>query len=85
MSLNIKNARTYGLAAELARRLDTSMTQAVTIALEDKLAQTAEEASVSRRLARMLDMANAVADRLSPEQKAMDLAAELYDSDGLPR
>ena len=85
MSLNIKSPETHVLAARLARRLDTSMTQAVAIALKDKLAATEAETVTQERLARLLKMANAIASRLTAEQRAMDLNAELYDTDGLPK
>jgi antitoxin VapB len=85
MSLNIKNPEAHALAAELARRLDTSMTQAVTIALKDKLASTRSETVVKERADRMLRMARALAARLTPEQRAMDIDAELYDQHGLPK
>jgi antitoxin VapB len=85
MSLNIKNPEAHALAAELARRLDTSMTQAVTIALKDKLASTRSEAVVRERADRMLRMARALAARLTPEQRAMDIDTELYDEHGLPK
>ncbi len=85
MGLSIKSPEAHALAAELARRLDTSMTQAVTIALKDKLAATGSEAVVRERADRMLRMARAVAERLTPEQRAMDIDAELYDEHGLPK
>ena len=85
MSLNIKNPRTHALAARLARRLDTSMTQAVEVALLDKLAATEADAMTEQRLGRLLGMADAIARRLTPEQKALDVDAELYDERGLPR
>jgi hypothetical protein len=43
MSLNIKSPEAHALAAELARRLDTSMTRAVTIALKGMLVATEAE------------------------------------------
>ena len=85
MSLNIKNPEAHALAAELARRLDTSMTEAVTIALKDKLVATAGEAVVRDRAERMLRMVRGIAGRLTPEQRAMDIGAELYDQHGLPK
>lgn len=85
MSLNIKNPETHLLAARLARRLDTSMTQAVAIALKDKLAATEAETVTQQRLAQLLKRADAIAGRLTAEQKTFDLDAELYDADGLPK
>ncbi len=85
MSLNIKNETAHKMAAELARRLDVSMTAAVTIALQDKLAATEDRAMAEHRLGRILKTANAIAARLTPEQRSMRLEDELYDVDGLPR
>ncbi len=85
MSLNIKSDAVHKMAAELARRLDVSMTAAVTMALSDKLAATEAAAVAERRRRRLLDMANAIAARLTPEQRTMRLEAELYDSDGMPK
>ena len=73
------------MIAKGVRRLDTSMTRAVTLALKDKLAETEVAAVVRRRTQRLLAGANAIAGRLTAEQIAMDLNAELYDADGLPR
>jgi hypothetical protein len=42
-ALNIKDARTHELAAELARRTGLSMSKAVALALEEKLAQLKAE------------------------------------------
>jgi antitoxin VapB len=85
MSLNIKNPEAHALAAELARRLDTSMTEAVTIALKEKLAATQSEAVVRDRADRMLRIAHVIAERLTPEQRTMNIDEELYDEQGLPR
>jgi hypothetical protein len=85
MSLNIKNPETHALAARLARRLDTSMAEAVTVALKEKLAATEAEAMVQARLTRMLALAGDIAARLTPDQRTLDIDAELYGQDGLPR
>ncbi len=85
MSLNIKNSETHALAAELARRLDTSLTEAVTIALREKLEATSREADVARRTEKMLRMAQEISAMMTPEQRAFDIDKELYDEMGLPR
>ena len=85
MSLNIKNVEAHELAARLAKRFDTSMTDAVTTALREKLAATEDGALAQDRLANLLKMANAIAGRLTPEQRAFDIDAELYDEHGLPK
>ena len=85
MSLNIKSPEAHALAAELARRLDTSMTEAVTIAPKDKLAAPRSEAVTGDRADRILRIADAIAERLTPEQRAMNIDEALYDEQGLPR
>ena len=85
MSLNIKNPETHKLAAELARRTGTSMTEAVTAALREKLAALQAEASKEARIARILEIAEQCASRLSPAVKALDHGELLYDDEGLPR
>jgi hypothetical protein len=85
MSLSTKDPATHAMAAKLARRLETSMTRAVAIALEEKLAATEAEAVVAERTARLLAGANAIAARLTSEQREIDSPSMLYDLDGLPK
>ena len=85
MSLNIKNPETHALAAELARRLDVSMTEAVTQALKEKLAATSSEAEFARKLETLKRTAAEIAATMTPEQKAFDVDAELYDELGMPK
>lgn len=85
MSLNIKNPETHALAAELARRLETSLTEAVTIALREKLEATGREADVARRYEKMMRMAQEISAMMTPEQRAFDIDKELYDEMGLPK
>jgi hypothetical protein len=85
MSLNIKSPHAHALATELAHRMNTSLTEAVTVALQDKLAATETEAIVERRVMRLRTMANEIAARLTPEQRAMNIDEELYDEYGLPK
>ncbi|MCC5887489.1 MAG: type II toxin-antitoxin system VapB family antitoxin [Gammaproteobacteria bacterium] len=54
MALNIRNPETEALAAELARLTGETKTQAVTLALRDRLARLRRERS-GRRLADELD------------------------------
>jgi hypothetical protein len=53
MSTTPKN---HALAARLARRLDVSMTEAVTVALKDKPAATEPGVALEQRLARFLTL-----------------------------
>ncbi len=83
--LNIKNPETHKLAAELAQLTGTSMTEAVTEALREKLAALQADASQEARLAAILQVADRCAAQLTPEAKAFDIDAELYGEMGLPR
>jgi antitoxin VapB len=92
MSLNIKNPEAHKLAAELARRTGTSLTEAVTEALRDKLAvvkapeeQARREEEAAKLIADVEAIAQRMRDALGPEAlAAMDIDA-LYDERGLPR
>ncbi len=56
-----------------------------TVALKEKLAATEPDVEVEQRLAQLLNMANAIAVNLTPEQKSLDIDSELYDGLGLPK
>ena len=84
MSLNIKNPEAHALAQKLADQLGMSMTEAVTIALRDKLASAQREAEVARRKERILRMAKKMAAMIGPESLP-DHAELLYDERGLPK
>lgn len=85
MGLNIKNPDVHDMATRLARRLDTSITRAIASALRDKLAATEEKAAIEQRITRLMEISSAMAGRLTPEQKSMDIDTELYDARGLPK
>lgn len=84
MSLNIKNPETHALAAELARRLEVSMTEAVTQALKEKLAATSREAEIARRLETLKRTAAEINAMIGPEGLP-DHAERLYDEPGMPK
>jgi hypothetical protein len=84
MGLNIKNPETHALAATLARQLDISMTEAVTLALRDKLAATSREAEAARKLETLRRTAAAFTAMVGPEGLP-DHAALLYDDLGMPK
>ena len=56
------------------------MTRAIAIALKDKLAATEDDVAVEQRFARLMEISNGIARRLTPAQMSMDIDAELYDS-----
>jgi len=80
MSLNIKNPETHRLAVEVASLTGESMTQAVTVALRDRLERLRRERDVPAVLARV----QAILEALEPETPE-DHGTLLYDEDGLPR
>jgi antitoxin VapB len=86
MSINIKNPEVHALAKELAELTGESMTEAVLIALKERLAR---ERNSEERLRERMEVLTAigrdVAERLGPEWRAMDVDDRLYDEDGLPR
>ena len=84
MSLNIKNPETHALAVELAERLGSSLTEAVTIALKDRLARERREAEVAERMARLTRAAQRVAKMIGPGGLP-DPDALLYEDRGLPK
>ena len=87
MSLNIKNERTHALVRELATVTGMSQTDAVTDAVERRLAELSAAPRDDRdaRLARVLDLAREIRESFGPEG-IPDIDAELYDpASGLPR
>lgn len=92
MALNIKNPRTTALVRELAQRSGMSQTQAVDLAVRERLASLdAQEAADARSKHAKRDAAAALLKRLRASLSETDLRAlgaaetELYDGDGLPR
>jgi antitoxin VapB len=83
MQINIKNAQTHALAAQLAAITGESMTQAITVALQERLAHV--KTSTSNDTHRLLAIGQACAVRLR-NSPAMQSAEEfLYDDRGLPK
>lgn len=84
MALNIRNAETERLAAELARQTGETKTEAVTKALRDRLARVRRERS-KRSLA---DELEEIATHCASLPVLDDRTAEEivgYDEHGLPR
>jgi antitoxin VapB len=84
MALNIKNAETERLIAELARLAGESKTAAVTVAVRERLAQlrAKENAPLAERL---VAIGKECAARLDEKTQALDPDALLYDRRGLPK
>ena len=79
-TLNIKDPEVYQLASELARRLDTSMTNAVRMALLDAVQR--ERRVRDDYVQRMKELARLTRDASKDPILSDD---DLYDHMGLPR
>lgn len=85
MPLKIKNERVSSLAAALASEMGTSITEAVGVAIEEKLRQL-EQRSARRGLSdRLLKIGRKCAREAPADWLAGDFDGELYDGMGLPR
>lgn len=86
MSLNIKNEETHRLARELAELTGESITEAVTKAIEERLArQRNTEERIHERAEAILAIGREAARHMPPEWRTMDVDAWMYDENGLPR
>jgi antitoxin VapB len=84
-SLNLKNDEAYRLAHELAERTGESMTQAVIVALRERL-ERVQRGSESEFVERILAIGRDCAAHMSEEERSFDYDAFLYDEKtGLPR
>lgn len=84
MTLNIKNEEAHRLARELAQLTGTSLTDAVTEALRERLTRL-RGAAGDTLAERLLEIGRDCAKRLPPEVRSVDHGALLYDERGLPR
>jgi antitoxin VapB len=86
MSLNIKNDEAHAIARELARVTGETMTEAITIALRERLARVrGSDEQVRTRSDAIMALGRAIALRMSPDGLAVDHGELLYDELGLPR
>jgi antitoxin VapB len=86
MSLNIKNPEVHELARELAELTGENMTEAIRIALKERLARERNTPDrVEERTRAILAMGAEIASRLPPEFLTMDVDDYLYDERGLPK
>lgn len=86
MSLNIKNPETHALAERVAKLTGETMTEAVTIALRERLERIERKQGFDEDLYRRL---KAIAKEIRAHMKEPYLSAEigdlLYDENGLPK
>lgn len=84
MSLNIKNPQTHALAREVAAKTGESVTEAVTVALQERLdrLKKLDEKSLAERL---LEIGRDCASRMREPYRSIDHGELLYDERGLPK
>lgn len=82
--LNLKSDEAYRLASELAALKGESLTEAVTVALRERLARESKAASREARLARIREHAAAIRAHVAPGT-TWESDKDLYDEDGLPK
>jgi antitoxin VapB len=85
MSLNIKNAEAHALARELAEMTGESLTEAVTLALSERLERIRRERDEADLVARLLAIGKDAAARMREPFRSIDHGEFLYDELGLPR
>jgi antitoxin VapB len=82
MSLNIKNAETYRLVKELADATGESMTEAVTVAVRERLARVRPKVDLER----VEEILRDIHSRVPPGFFDVDIDELLYDEEtGLPK
>ncbi len=84
MALNIKNPETHKLVEELARRTGETLTEAVTIAVRERL-ERLRRAKNSSLAERIMAIGRDSAARLEEPLKSLDIDELLYDEKGLPK
>lgn len=84
MSLNIKNDETCRLARELARLTGETMSDAIAIALRERLARERRRRSVQARSRKLRTSAEQCAKLMGPGPSAVEHGNLLYDERGLP-
>lgn len=84
MTLNIKNEETCRLARDLARLTGDTMTGAITLALQERLAREERRRDVDARVEELLAIGRRCAESLQPGPSAVEHGDLLYDDRGLP-
>lgn len=82
MGMNIKNERVEELAQELARVTGETMTQAIKVALEERLAKLKQESDYAERKRRVRE----IVTRFGPVPPGVTSDhSDFYDEYGLPK
>ena len=82
MAVNIKNEETCQRARELADPTGETMTEAVTVALQERLERQRE---IAERLKSIREISKRVSSRLGAGSSAVEHGDWLYDENGLPK
>lgn len=86
MSMNIKNPTTHHLARQLAHLTGESLTEAVTVAVRERLDRVRATDDATRvRADALLLIGRDTAPRLREPARSTDHGVLLYDDRGLPR
>ena len=83
MSLNIKDPEAHKLAQELAKATGETMTEAVTVALKERIARIRRSRKADATAAELLAIGKRCAEQL--QGLPMDHGSLLYDDKGLPK
>jgi antitoxin VapB len=82
LSLDIKSEEARALATQIARATGQRLTQAVTVALRERLARIEAPEALAQEL---IELGRDRASRLKEPWRSADHADLLYDERGLPR
>ena len=85
MGLNIKNDETCRLASDLARLTGETKTEAITVALRERLEREHRERSIESRERTLRTIAERCAKLMGPGPSAIKYGDLLYDHQGLPK
>ncbi len=84
MPLSIRNAKAEQLARDVAARTGETMTQAIVVALEERLAKLRYRRETTAAARRLLRIARRINRRRTRDRRTAD-AILGYDRNGLPR
>jgi antitoxin VapB len=83
MSLNIKDPEAHKLAQELSKATGETMTEAVTIALRERIVRLRRARKADATTAELLAIGKRCAEQL--QRHRLDHGSLLYDEKGLPK
>lgn len=84
MPLSIRNARAEALARDVAARTGETMTQAIVVALEQRLAKLRSRRETTAAARNLLRIARRIGRRVTRDRRGPDRILG-YDKQGLPR